>query len=363
MSAGTNWTSKVACAPNCRQTVEAGWTVDPGLNGDGNPHLFIFSTANGYQTGCYNGGSGSSCLPWIATPKAPFAPGMTLGTSSATTSPPTMAELIVQVTACSTTGNCSSGWEVQVRTNNNGTTPLAEVGYYPASDFTGSFQTTATAFSAGGEVYDNRDFNPVTEADTFLLPMGNGNVSSAGYGKAAYVHDFEIFPTGAGDPTLTPFGAPGSSEPQYGVTPQTTPIEPGTPESDAGWLDYFYLGAPPPACVPQSCAAQGLSCGAAADGCGDSLECGTCASGDLCTSGKCVACVPVTCFSAANRECGSVANGCGGTLECGSCASGMACENGECVGGGGTGGTTCTECKASGGICSVVDGKSVCIHE
>jgi hypothetical protein len=37
-----------------RQIVEVGWTVDRGLFGDANPHLFVFHWVNGVAT-CYNG--------------------------------------------------------------------------------------------------------------------------------------------------------------------------------------------------------------------------------------------------------------------------------------------------------------------
>jgi len=35
-------------------TIEIGWTVDPGVNGDYQPHLFVFHWVNGQST-CYNG--------------------------------------------------------------------------------------------------------------------------------------------------------------------------------------------------------------------------------------------------------------------------------------------------------------------
>ena len=47
-------------------------------------------------------------------------------------------------------------------------------------------------------------------------------------------------------------------------------------------------GKGPQNCVPTTCAAQGLECGPAADGCGNKIaSCGECAVGDLCTKGKC----------------------------------------------------------------------------
>jgi hypothetical protein len=36
-----------------RQIVEVGWTVDPAVNGDANPHLFVYHWVNGAET-CYN---------------------------------------------------------------------------------------------------------------------------------------------------------------------------------------------------------------------------------------------------------------------------------------------------------------------
>jgi hypothetical protein len=42
-----------------------------------------------------------------------------------------------------------------------------------------------------------------------------------------------------------------------------------------------------PVCVPTTCAAQGATCGSIADGCGGTLDCGSCGSGSTCQSGTC----------------------------------------------------------------------------
>ena len=42
------------------------------------------------------------------------------------------------------------------------------------------------------------------------------------------------------------------------------------------------------ACAPPLAAQLGLVCGAASDGCGGSLQCGTCAKGTSCSAGQCV---------------------------------------------------------------------------
>ncbi|WP_437931580.1 calcium-binding EGF-like domain-containing protein [Sorangium sp. So ce291] len=47
-----------------------------------------------------------------------------------------------------------------------------------------------------------------------------------------------------------------------------------------------------PACVPTTCAAQGATCGAIPDGCGETLDCGSCAAGSTCEDGTCQPSVP-----------------------------------------------------------------------
>jgi len=45
-------------------------------------------------------------------------------------------------------------------------------------------------------------------------------------------------------------------------------------------------------CSPKTCVAQEFNCGAATDGCGVTLACGTCAEGKNCVANKCVLCTP-----------------------------------------------------------------------
>lgn len=114
-------------------------------------------------------------------------------------------------------------------------------------------------------------------------------------------------------------------------------------------------------CTPKTCAELGVGCGAAGDGCGGVLSCGTCPSGQQCGGvdafAKCVAatatgpdggaCVPKTCadHKLEGRDCGVQSDGCGGvTPNCGTCNTAA----GEFCGGGGpskcaiSGGGTCT---------------------
>jgi hypothetical protein len=87
----------------------------------------------------------------------------------------------------------------------------------------------------------------------------------------------------------------------------------------------------PPVCAPKTCAAQGLGCGLAGNGCGEQIDCGPCPPGEACGGGgvpsQCgaPACAPRVCMAG---ECGKMGNGCGGTLDCGLCGAGT------CGGGG-----------------------------
>jgi hypothetical protein len=102
-------------------------------------------------------------------------------------------------------------------------------------------------------------------------------------------------------------------------------------------------------CRPLTCAQQNLSCGPAGDGCGNQVDCGSCASGQACggggVAGQCGApdsgsCLPTTCAQQ-NISCGPTGDGCGNAIQCGSCAAGQTC------GGGGVAG----QCGASPGAC------------
>jgi hypothetical protein len=69
-------------------------------------------------------------------------------------------------------------------------------------------------------------------------------------------------------------------------------------------------------CTPIDCGTQGVSCGSVSDGCGNTLDCGTCVgTRSACISGSCQ-CTPATCASV-GATCGTVDNGCGGTMTCG----------------------------------------------
>ncbi|PZR18667.1 MAG: hypothetical protein DI536_01950 [Archangium gephyra] len=97
------------------------------------------------------------------------------------------------------------------------------------------------------------------------------------------------------------------------------------------------------ACIPTTCAIQGASCGTIGDGCGGTLNCGTCTMGKVCGGGgvpyQCGGgnfCTPLTCASV-GATCGSIGDGCGNAISCGSCTAPQVCGGGgvpnQCGGG------------------------------
>jgi len=96
-------------------------------------------------------------------------------------------------------------------------------------------------------------------------------------------------------------------------------------------------------CQPETCAQQNIFCGPAGDGCGGQIaSCGTCTPPQTCggsgTAGLCGtldagACTPKSC-AAQGIQCGTASDGCGNVLQCPNCPSGQTCNTttGQCVG-------------------------------
>jgi hypothetical protein len=72
------------------------------------------------------------------------------------------------------------------------------------------------------------------------------------------------------------------------------------------------------------------TCGIASDGCGGTLNCGTCPSGEVCTNNNCYSatCKPSICGP---NNCGCSGDGCGGIMCCGGCPIGSYCNSVVCA--------------------------------
>ncbi|MBC8134098.1 MAG: hypothetical protein H7X95_14045, partial [Deltaproteobacteria bacterium] len=113
------------------------------------------------------------------------------------------------------------------------------------------------------------------------------------------------------------------------------------------------------ACIPKPCqvASGGKYCGRVGDGCGRAMECPACDATQVCSpSGVCVAgsgCVPLTCNAGPSRYCGTIGDGCGGMLDCGACAAPATC--------GGLGvASVCGDPNCKKGTCAAAGGGQYC---
>jgi hypothetical protein len=159
---------------NGLQTAECGWQVYPQFYGNTKPVLFIYWTADGYQsTGCYN----LSCPAFVQTNKS-VAIGGTLSPWSTTGG----QQYEIQLSYYLVEGN----WWLYF----GGGAAANAVGYYPASQYRGgAMATKASEVDYGGEVVGT----------TSWPPMGGGAFANQGWQHAAYQRDIRYFPAAGGN--------------------------------------------------------------------------------------------------------------------------------------------------------------------
>jgi hypothetical protein len=153
------------------QSLEAGLTVDRGLNGDVANHLFTFYTTNGYTAeGDDLGGYNRLEAGWIQYHPTIY-PGIRINGSSM----PGPLQLELGIKYQLYEGN----WWFAV--NNREAGPWIWIGYYPASLFAGGLGHHVDWVGFGGEVYSALA-NPCTTRDQ----MGSGRHAVAGWQQAAF---------------------------------------------------------------------------------------------------------------------------------------------------------------------------------
>jgi hypothetical protein len=187
------------------QTVEVGWQNYPAKYGDERSRLFIYHTADGYNTtGCYN----HDCGDFVQTNGSVYLGGPFSNYSSAGG---TQYEINIQVKLYQ--GN----WWIFY-----GTTPF---GYYPGSLFHGG-QLTHNA--------TNAQYGTETVGSTVWPPAGSGAQPSTGWGHAAYQRDlFYITSTGGG---IYESLSNWNIAPCYAIN--------GPSSGSGAWALYLYDGGP-----------------------------------------------------------------------------------------------------------------------
>lgn len=150
---------------NC---VEAGWTVDNALNGDDNPHFFVFWWLSGV-------GQGYNTSDFLVSGSAPVTPGQDINSYVGT------ATLPIQWEHFGAGCGCTQGWWLS-----NAST---FIGVYPDTLWTGAFTSPATV----------QNFGEVALSQTpSQTDMGNGDIATSAVGtQGAVISNLNILGTGA----------------------------------------------------------------------------------------------------------------------------------------------------------------------
>ncbi|MBA3463124.1 MAG: neprosin family prolyl endopeptidase [Deltaproteobacteria bacterium] len=213
-----------------RQIVEIGWTVDPAVNGDAHPRLFIFHWVDGAPT-CYN-----SC--GFVSMSATHKPGMRV-------TPGEVADYGIALRG--------TDWWLSYQG--------VDLGYFPGSLW-------PTPFTVAGHVQWFGEIAAGTAES--CSEMGNG-AKGRDPAAASMSGLYLVAPGGARVPAIAMTGTVTNSA--YWSVGQTAP--------DA--FAFGGPGAPFGCCTPKTCADSMAACGRVADSCGPQLNCGTCsAQGDIC---------------------------------------------------------------------------------
>ncbi len=162
---------------HCLQTIEVGWSM---VAGNTAPYFFNFATNNGYADGCWGVGGGCGDSLWNGSNPPTATPNPFIQYNQ------TWPTYMVYLGFTPPGGGTPTEYQASIYNPGDGNWYVIVagnwIGYYSASFFHGAMQHTAEDFEAGGEVHD--------ASDLWIQPMGTGASASAGYGQAAYLHDF-----------------------------------------------------------------------------------------------------------------------------------------------------------------------------
>ncbi|OAP09352.1 NIP1 [Arabidopsis thaliana] len=148
-------------------SVEAGWQVYQDRYGDDNPRYFIFWTADGYHSGCYN----LDCQGFV-----PVSHKFALGAAVSNVSTFDGQQYHISTTIWKDPN--SGNWWLKFGDE--------FVGYWPSILFN-HLKDGATEIQWGGEIINFKDGALHT-----TTRMGSGHFAEAGYQKASYFKDLEI---------------------------------------------------------------------------------------------------------------------------------------------------------------------------
>jgi hypothetical protein len=199
--------------PKLLHSLEAGWTVDKGLNGDTIAHVFTYYTNNGYSSdGDDKGGYNRLVKGWKQYDKNIF-PG-------------------ARINGVSTQGGTQLGISFKYQLYQGNwwfSVQNIWLGYYPASLFPGGLNSNAEWIGFWGEV-----FTSLANPDQTTDQMGSGRKAETGWTHACFESNLRIQVNTAGTMAAHD-GSPSAEDPKlYDIVPHMN--------SGTGLGSYFYAG-------------------------------------------------------------------------------------------------------------------------
>jgi hypothetical protein len=201
------------------QSIEGGWTVDKGLNGDTTAHVFTYYTTNGYGAdGDDLGGYNRIYSGWKQYDQSVF-PGIRINGFSTVGGQQLEISMKFQLWQSNWWVACQGIW----------------MGYYAANLFNGGLGNYAEWVGFGGEVYSGLS-NPGSTQDQ----MGSGMQAQDGWTRAAFQRNLrnQTDPNGA---MTNNDGTPETDTANGGANPYTIQMH---MNSGSSWGSYFWVGGP-----------------------------------------------------------------------------------------------------------------------
>ncbi|XP_033137649.1 uncharacterized protein LOC103849412 [Brassica rapa] len=198
--------------PSNLNTIEFGWQVYPGRYGDDNARFFVYWTADGYRSGCYN----LDCPGFVPVNQA-YVLGEPIGHVS--TLGGQQYEIPTTIWKDPRTGN----WWLKLNHH-------VFIGYWPSILFN-HLRNGATDITWGGEITNYR-----VNLQHTMTNMGSGGFASEGYERASYFRKLKIYDECN---TWKPIH---DRVPEYFITQESCYNIRYAYETD--WGDYFFYGGP-----------------------------------------------------------------------------------------------------------------------
>ncbi len=208
------------------QSLEGGWTVDQGLNGDTQPHIFTYYTVNGYsQDGNNLGGYNRTVSGWVQYSNSVF-PGIRINGTSKYGGEQLDVSMKFQLYREPT--NAELNWWIAVQG--------IWMGYYPASLYNRGLGNDVEWIGFRGEVYSSLA-NPAFTKDQ----MGSGWQAQTGWTHAAFLRNLR----NQSDMNGTMVNNNGAASSDTGTGGGANPYDiQDFMNSGTTWGSYLYVGGP-----------------------------------------------------------------------------------------------------------------------